>query len=79
MARLSNQIMKENLEGFPGYHVTKTGNIFSNRSGKWVKLCTGLNPYGYVQVHLNKKTYKGRTDKKSEQDALPQVWLFRRY
>ena len=58
MARLSNQIMKENLEGFPGYHVTKTGNIFSNRSGKWVKLCTGLNPYGYVQVHLNKKTYR---------------------
>lgn len=53
MARLSNQIMTDNIEGFPGYHVTKTGKVYSLKSGSYKLMKTRLHHRtGREIVHL---------------------------
>lgn len=45
---------KDNIPGFPGYHVTKNGKVYSNYKGKgWVKLSLNrIKNNGYVIVSI---------------------------
>lgn len=33
----------ENIPGGSGYYVTKSGKVYSNKTGKWVKRKTKIN------------------------------------
>jgi len=38
------------IPGYPGYKITKTGEVWSDHMGGWKKLC--LDPGGYLRVSL---------------------------
>ena len=53
--------MKENIPGYPGYHVTRNGKVYSNKLGVWIrkspfytKAHNGRNcGYEYVVLKVN--------------------------
>lgn len=53
--------MKENIPGYPGYHITKDGKVYSNKLGGWLlKSAFNTRPHngrncGYEYVVLNVK------------------------
>lgn len=57
--------MKDNIPGYPGYHVTKDGKVYSRRnrghglSSKWLemKICNRSNGYCIVVLHSDKNTF----------------------
>ena len=51
--------MKDNIEGFPGYHITKDGKMYTSkvrgsykRKGSWTLKKTFINEKGYEQASL---------------------------
>lgn len=46
-------IMKDNIPGYPGYHVTKDGKVYSRKLGAWVLRKPLLKKSGYLCVRLN--------------------------
>ena len=50
--------MEDNIKGFPGYHITRDGKVYSNKLGVWIRKHTFIvNPHngrngGYEYVVL---------------------------
>ena len=46
-----------NIDGYPGYYISKRGILYSRLSGTWRKKKLGLDSKGYyvVKLHNSKK------------------------
>lgn len=54
--------MKENIPGYPNYHITKEGILYFRRGSKWYKKKYTTTPSGHLDVrlwHNGKKTHFG--------------------
>lgn len=48
---------KNNIPGYPGYYLSRKGNLWRFKKGEWVKVKRYISPKGYPHVHLyNTKT-----------------------
>lgn len=50
---IQNGNMKDNIPGWPYYHVSRDGKVYSRKSGNW-KLLRG----GIIGRVINKKSYR---------------------
>lgn len=50
--------MNDNIPGYPYYHITKDGKLFSRRSGNWLPKVTVIHSSGYerTSIRVNGKT-----------------------
>lgn len=42
----------DNIPGYPGNYVSKSGKVYRFRNGKWERLKEFISPTGYVHVYL---------------------------
>ncbi|UVX66962.1 MAG: zinc-binding loop region of homing endonuclease [Bacteriophage sp.] len=49
---------KDNIEGYPGYYISKRGILYSRLSGTWKKRKLGLDNKGYYVVKLHNEQGK---------------------
>lgn len=54
-ASLFNTMETREIEGYPNYYISEDGNVFSDRTGKWVILKHDINWSGYHRVALRNK------------------------
>lgn len=47
--------MKENIQGYPGYHITEDGRVFSNKGGVWKLRKVSISNTGRLRVKLGGK------------------------
>nr|UWG17710.1 MAG: NUMOD4 motif [Bacteriophage sp.] len=50
--------MKENIPGYPGYHITKDGKVYTHKSGGWINYKVPESKlsiiFGISKRHINK-------------------------
>jgi hypothetical protein len=48
--------MKENIPGYPGYHITKDGKVYNYKSGGWkLRKTSNSSSTGRIRVRINSK------------------------
>lgn len=48
--------MKENIPGYPGYHITKDGKVYTHKSGGWkLRKTSNSSSTGRIRVRINYK------------------------
>lgn len=48
--------MKENIPGYPGYHITKDGKVYTHKSGGWkLRKTSNSSSTGRIRVRINSK------------------------
>lgn len=50
--------MKSNIPGYPGYHVTKSGLVYSNKRGTWRIRKTSVSNTNRLRVRINNKWFQ---------------------
>lgn len=46
--------MKENIPGYPGYHITKDGKVYTHKSGGWkLRKTSNSSSTGRIRVRIN--------------------------
>jgi hypothetical protein len=48
--------MKENIPGYPGYHITKDGKVYTHKKGSWkLRKTSNSSSTGRIRVRINSK------------------------
>lgn len=48
--------MKENIPGYPGYHITKDGKVYTHKSGSWkLRKTSNSSSTGRIRVRIHSK------------------------
>lgn len=46
--------MKENIPGYPGYHITKDGKVYTHKKGSWkLRKTSNSSSTGRIRVRIN--------------------------
>lgn len=46
--------MKENIPGYPGYHITKDGKVYTHKSGSWkLRKTSNSSSTGRIRVRIH--------------------------